>query len=224
MKSLLAALALASTATASSLLTARQNLPCILDTVTTPSQSDVQASIVQWNADVFAVNTFLNIALTLDSDDLASQAATALLSAQDEPCQLATLSNDANIDGFATDAFTCAVSDLGNVFGPHVIDNLNKIIQFPTDTVGAHAAVNDINFFRKSFLSRPFGRSPVLQFFLTTSGCCHVLPDATILWTDAAEEDGVGDVVNKVAPLENACASISCSGVTECNTLDNGGF
>jgi hypothetical protein len=148
MKSSIATLALASTATASSLLTPRQTLPCILNTVTTPSQSDVQASIVQWNADVFAVNTFLNIALTLDADDLASQAATALLFAQDEPCQLATLSNDANIDGFATDAFTCAVSDLGDVFGPHVIDNLNKIIQFPTDTVGAHAAVDDINFFR----------------------------------------------------------------------------
>jgi hypothetical protein len=147
MKSILATLALASTATAS-LLLARQNLPCILDTVTTPSQSDVQASIVQWNADVFAVNTFLNIALTLDADDLGSQAATALLFAQDEPCQLATLSNDANIDGFATDAFTCAVNDLGAVFGPHVIDNLNTIIGNSSDMVGAHAAVDDINFFR----------------------------------------------------------------------------
>jgi hypothetical protein len=147
MKSILATLFLASTATASSLL-ARQNLPCILDTVTTPSQSDVQASIVQWNADVFAVNTFLNIALTLDADDLGSQAATALLFAQDEPCQLATLSNDANIDGFATDAFTCAVNDLGAVFGPHVINNLNTIIGNSSDMVGAHAAVDDINFFR----------------------------------------------------------------------------
>ena len=59
-----------------------------------------------------------------------------------------TITNDGNIDGFATDAFTCAVSDLGVVFGPHVIDNLKKIIQFPTDTTGAHAAVADINFFR----------------------------------------------------------------------------
>jgi hypothetical protein len=58
----------------------------------------------------------------------------------------------------------------------------------------------------------------------TTLRCCHVLPDATILWTDAAEEDGVGNLVNKVAPLENACAAISCAGVTECNTLDNGDF
>jgi hypothetical protein len=54
--------------------------------------------------------------------------------------------------------------------------------------------------------------------------CCNVLPDATILWTDAAEEDGVGNIVNKVAPLPNACATIDCSGVTECNTKDNGGF
>jgi hypothetical protein len=59
---------------------------------------------------------------------------------------------------------------------------------------------------------------------MTFFRCCHVLPDATILWTDAAEEDGVGNAVNKVAPLENACAAISCSGVTQCNTLDNGGF
>ena len=147
MKSFIATLALASAATASSLL-ARQDLPCMLDTVTTPSQSDVQASIVQWNADVFAVNTFLNIALTLDSADLGTNASAALLFAQDEPCQLGTLTNDGNIDWFATDAFTCAVSDLGVVFGPHVIDNLKKIIQFPTDTTGAHAAVADINFFR----------------------------------------------------------------------------
>lgn len=58
----------------------------------------------------------------------------------------------------------------------------------------------------------------------TTIRCCNVLPDATILWTDAAEEDGVGNIVNKVAPLPNACATIDCSGVTECNTKDNGGF
>ena len=147
MKSFIATLALASAATASSLL-ARQDLPCMLDTVTTPSQSDVQASIVQWNADVFAVNTFLNIALTLDSADLGTNASAALLFAQDEPCQLGTLTNDGNIDGFATDAFTCAVDDLNAVFGDHVIANLKTIIQNPTDTAGAHAAVADINFFR----------------------------------------------------------------------------
>jgi hypothetical protein len=148
MKSFAATLALVSAATASSLL-ARQDNTCILNTVTTPSQSDVQNSIVQWNADVVAVNSFLNVALSLDSDDLGTQAAAALLNAQDEPCQLGTLTNDGNIDGFGTvDAFACAVSDLNVVFGPHVIDNLKTIIQTPTDTAGAHAAVNDINFFR----------------------------------------------------------------------------
>lgn len=63
-----------------------------------------------------------------------------------------------------------------------------------------------------------------MQSANTTTRCCNVLPDATILWTDAAEEDGVGNIVNKVAPLPNACATIDCSGVTECNTKDNGGF
>jgi hypothetical protein len=156
MKSFIATLALASLATASSLL-ARQDLPCILDSVTTPSASDVQASIVQWNADVVAVNSFLNIALSLDSDALGSQAASALLYAQDEPCQLATLTNDGNIDGFGTvDAFACAVSDLGVVFGPHVIDNLKTIIGNSSDTVGAHAAVADINLFRKSSSTKSF--------------------------------------------------------------------
>ena len=147
MKSFIATLALVSAATASSLL-ARQDLPCILDTASTPSQSDVQNSINQWNADVVAVNSFLNVALSLNSDDLGTQAAAALLNAQDEPCQLGTLTNDGNIDGFATDAFTCAVDDLNAVFGDHVIANLKTIIQNPTDTAGAHAAVADINFFR----------------------------------------------------------------------------
>lgn len=147
MKSLFATLALAS-ATAAITLQTRQTDKCILDTVTTPSQNDVQNSINQWNADVVAVNSFLNVALSLDSDDLGTQAASALLNAQDEPCQLQTLTNDGNIDGFATDAFTCAVADLNAVFSDHVIANLNIIIGAPTDTAGAHAAVADINFFR----------------------------------------------------------------------------
>lgn len=85
MQSFFTTLALAPAATASSLL-ARQDLPCIMDTIATPSQTDIETSINQWNADINAVNTFLNIALTLDPADLGSNASAALLSAQDEPC------------------------------------------------------------------------------------------------------------------------------------------
>jgi len=147
MKSFAATLTLVSAATANSLL-ARQDNTCILNTQT--DNIDVGSSINQWNADVNAVNSFLNAALGLDSQDLGTQASAALLSAQDEPCQLATLSNDANTIGFATDAFTCAVGDLEAVFGDHVITNLKTIISDPTDTTAVHAAVTDINFFRKS--------------------------------------------------------------------------
>lgn len=145
MKSFTATLALASAATASSLLT-RQDNGCILNTQTT--DINVQSSIVQWNSDVVAVNQFLNVALGLSSQDLGTQASDALIFASDEPCQLATLSNDANTDGFATDAFTCAVGDLEAVFGDHVITNLKTIISDPADTAAVHAAVQDINFFR----------------------------------------------------------------------------
>lgn len=202
MKSFAATLALASAVAASSLL-ARQDKGCIIDTVTTPSSSDVQKSIVQWNVDVVAVNSFLNTALSLDSQDLGTMANAALANAKDEPCQLGTLTNDGNGNSFgAIAAFACAVADLGVVFGDHVITNLNTIIADPSDTTAVHAAVQDINFFR----------------------CCNVLPDADILWKDAAEEDGTLGPVPTTAPRPDACSSIDCSGVTECNTKDNMGL
>ena len=201
MKSFAAALALASAVTASSLL-ARQDNGCIRDTVATPSTADIQNSIEQWNTDVVAVNDFLNSALGLDSQTLGTKATAALANAKDEPCQLQTLANDANFDGFATDAFTCAVGDLQVVFGDHVITNLNTIISDPTNTAAVHAAVQDINFFR----------------------CCNVLPDADILWTDAAEEATLFGQVPTTAQRPDACSSIDCSGVTGCITKDNGSF
>jgi hypothetical protein len=201
MKSFAATLALASVVTASSLL-ARQDNGCIRDTVATPSTADIQNSIEQWNTDVVAVNDFLNSALGLDSQTLGTKASAALANAKDEPCQLQTLANDGSIDGFATDAFTCAVGDLQVVFGDKVIDNLNIIISDPTDSTAVHTAVQDINFFR----------------------CCNVLPDADILWTDAAEEAGLFGQVPTTAPRPDACSSVDCSLVVECNTKDNGGF
>jgi len=89
-------------------LRTRQSDTCIVDTTSTGNPSDIQASINQWNNDVNAVNSFLNTALSLDSGSLGSAASSALLNAQDEPCQLATLSSAGASDGSATDAFTCA--------------------------------------------------------------------------------------------------------------------
>ena len=153
-------------------------------------------------ADVNAVNGFLSEALSLDSDTLKTKAYAALLNAQDEPCQLGTLNNFGSSDGFATDAFTCATTDLGLVFGDHVITNLNTIINNPTDTSGVHAVVTDINFFR----------------------CCNVLPDADLLWLDSAGESGLVGTAATIAGRPDACSSIDCSGVGSCRAKDNGSF
>ena len=99
-----------------------------------PNTDQVMASINQWNVDVNEVNAFLNSAadlITDGSDVLQSQAMTAFDNAQDEPCQLATLMS---IPGIGTDAFNCAVTELMQVFMPQVLDNLQTIINNPTDT------------------------------------------------------------------------------------------
>ncbi|SMR48866.1 unnamed protein product [Zymoseptoria tritici ST99CH_1E4] len=178
----------------------RQTAPCMLNTVNNPSTNQVASSINQWNADVDAVNTFLNTALTLPVSELGAAAQNAFNFAQDEPCQLMTL---ASVPAIGTAAFTCAVSDLTNIFKPRVLDNLQSIINKPTDTAAVHAAVNDINLIR----------------------CCNVLPDATILWTDTAEDSGIGGTVQTVANRENACATVDCSAQTPvCASMDNGSF
>jgi len=183
-------------------LRTRQSDTCIVDTTSTGNPSDIQASINQWNNDVNAVNSFLNTALSLDSGSLGSAASSALLNAQDEPCQLATLSSAGASDGSATDAFTCAVSDLEAVFGDHVITNLNTIISNPSDTAAVHAAVGDINFFR----------------------CCNVLPDADLLWLDSAADNGLVGTVPITAGRPDACSSTDCSSVSSCRAKDNGSF
>lgn len=66
----------------------RQTAPCMLNTVNNPSTNQVASSINQWNADVDAVNTFLNTALTLSVSSLGAAAQNAFNFAQDEPCQL----------------------------------------------------------------------------------------------------------------------------------------
>lgn len=202
MKPFAISLALASMAAANS-LHARQDGDCQLNTVDNPSTADVQASIVQWNADVVAVNTFLNTALSItDPLDLNQQAGRVILNAQDESCQLKTLSNAANANDFATVALTCAVNDLNVVFRDHVVTNLQTIIKHPSDTITVQNAVNDINFFR----------------------CCNVLPDADLLWTDAVLEQNLPDDVPTFAPRPDACQTIDCSAIAKCDVLDNGDF
>ncbi|KAF1356175.1 hypothetical protein BDV97DRAFT_341190 [Delphinella strobiligena] len=192
----------ASAAAAPSRFTRRQTGTCLLNSVNNPSQTQTEASINQWFSDVTTVNTFLNDAATFTlGADIQGQAETTLLSAQDEPCQLTTLSS---IDGIgATDTstqFGCAVQDLMNVFGPHVIDNLNDIINDPNDATVVHTAVDDINIFR----------------------CCNVLPDVDIIWQDSADDEGISNLVPTTAPREVACAGITCANVataSNCKSL-----
>lgn len=114
-----------------------------------------------------------------------------LLSAQDEPCQLSTLLNNPDAQANAlSDAFACAAADLGNVFGAHVLDNLNTIIDDPANVDAAAAAVADIDNFR----------------------CCNVLPDVDLLRVDSADDFGVADRVPITAPREDACAAVDCGG------------
>lgn len=193
-------LALAASALARTGRLKRQSDNCIVQTVNNPDANAVIASINQWNNDVDTVNSFLNTALTLSEADLNTQAKVALTSASDEPCQLATLSSLTDIN---TDAFNCAVSDLNNIFQVHVLNNLELIVEFSGATDQVKAAVDEINLFR----------------------CCNVLPDASILFTDASEDLGVGDSVQKVANREDACASINCDNANpKCASEDNGMF
>lgn len=175
----------------------RQTAPCIVNTVTSPiSDAQVQASILQWNNDVNNVNNFLNdvAAGTIGSfapDELSQATSDALTAASDEPCQLMTLDNFGQQAGIETSgsAYSCAVGDLNTVFKLHVLDNLQKIIDDPSDAATVSSAVLDVNNFR----------------------CCNVLPDASILWLAAADSAGVSGSVTTQAPVENACSSIICT-------------
>ncbi|KAK5724165.1 hypothetical protein LTR17_013546 [Elasticomyces elasticus] len=78
---------------------------CILDTNTKPVNSQIGASIQQWNDDVSFVNAFLDEAAGFSPDDLHDAADNALTRALDEPCQLGTLT--AVVNG-ASGASLCA--------------------------------------------------------------------------------------------------------------------
>lgn len=176
----------------------RQNDDCIVQTVTNPNTTQVQARILQWNNDVDNVNNSLNQATALISannpGNLMAAAEAALHTAQDEPCQLMTLNS---IPGVGTQAFQCAVSDLMGIFTSQVLDNLMTIINDPSNTNSVQSAVNDIN----------------------NARCCNDLPDAGIIWQDAADNDGISHQVNTDPQRENACSTITCT--DHCTTLPN---
>lgn len=171
----------------------------MVQTVNNPSTDQIKDSIDQWNKDVVAVNSFLNEAPGLissgDTVNLGTQASLALTFAQDEPCQLKTLSS---VPGVDVPAFTCAVNDLTQGFGTNVLNQLQTIVNNPGDTASVQTAVGTINQFR----------------------CCNVLGDASILWLDTATDAGIANQVNTVAPQEDACNAISCTNM--CGAMDNG--
>jgi hypothetical protein len=147
-----------------------------------PSQDQVVAAIDSWNSDVAMVNSFLNTPPTTGASygDFASF---TLGFAQDEPNELMILSM---ITGLSTDA-TNAIQNLMQVFGG-VLTNLQDIINNQNDLNVINADIANINQIR----------------------CCHVLPDLDVLWTAAADDEGVSNLVNLAVPRPNACATLTC--------------
>jgi hypothetical protein len=149
---------------------------------TGPSQSEVVAAINSWNSDVAMVNNFLNTPPTT-GNDYAGFASLTLGFAKDEPNELVTL---ASIPALSTDA-TNAIQDLRTVFG-RVLTNLQDIIDNQNNLTIIKQDIYNINEVR----------------------CCNILPNLDVLWAAAADAEGVSNLVNLVAPNENACAAINC--------------
>ncbi|KAK4629222.1 hypothetical protein CLAFUW4_07638 [Fulvia fulva] len=166
---------------------------CILNTITTPSASDVASSIIQWNSDVNNVNAFLNSVASqqqqpggvTDFASLSSATQTALTIASDEPCQLATLSTGSPLNDAK---FACAVADLNDVFKAHVLDQLVIVRDNAGDQDVRDQAVQEINNFR----------------------CCNVLPSASTMWAQQAAANQITGVPTEAA-REDACGSIICT-------------
>jgi hypothetical protein len=149
---------------------------------TGPSQDQVVAAIDSWNSDVAMVNAFLNTPPTTGSS-YGNFASFTLGFAQDEPNELMILSM---ITGLSTDA-TNAIQNLMEVFGG-VLTNLQDIINNQNDINVINTDISNINQIR----------------------CCNVLPDLDVLWTDAADDEGVSNLVNLAVPRPNACATVAC--------------
>ncbi|EXJ92214.1 hypothetical protein A1O3_00764 [Capronia epimyces CBS 606.96] len=151
-----------------------------------PGQQGVINAINQWNSDVQTVNSFLEVAPSLDPASLDEQIEGALTAAQDEPNQLQVLACESDVDpGTAAQA---AVDDLFNGFENNVLTPLGNILANSGDAGVVASNLQTINQFR----------------------CCNVLPDLDTLWTATAVDEGVANVVPLSAPRPSTCASITC--------------
>ena len=147
-----------------------------------PSQDQVVAAIDSWRSDVTMVNSFLNTPPTTGAA-YANFTSFTLGFAEDEPTELMILSM---ITGLADDA-TNAIQNLMEVFGG-VLTNLQDIIDNQNNLDVINTDIANINSIR----------------------CCNVLPDLDILWTAAADDEGVSNLVDLTVPRPNACATVAC--------------
>jgi hypothetical protein len=165
-----------------------------------PTQDQVVTAIDSWNTDVAMVNSFLNTPSTTGAE-YGALAQTTLGFASDVRPSIACISpvnankasqdpNElmilASIPGLADDA-TAAIANLMGVFG-NVLNALQSIIDNQNNLNQINIEIGEINQVR----------------------CCSVLPDLDVLWTAAADDEGVSNLVNLVVPRENACATVFC--------------
>jgi hypothetical protein len=148
------------------------------------SSADVMNSVNSWTNDVNQVNSFLNTASTLSGADLAAAAQTAFGFASDEPKQLML---EGGLPGLSQNGLTAAM-DLMQVFQVGVLNQLQNIINDPTNNDTVQASVDTINDTR----------------------CLRVLPDVDILWPAAFAAVNISPPPAP-AQRENACNAITGS-------------
>jgi hypothetical protein len=148
-----------------------------------PSSSLVLTALQNWNNDVNTVNYFVDSASGLSGNALQSAATTALFAASNEPIDLSIL----NCIAIVASNEASQIMDLMTVFG-RVITGLQTIITDPNNADSVNSALESINLTR----------------------CCNVLPDLSVLWPDAANQEGISDQVNTAVPIPAVCSTITC--------------
>jgi len=132
---------------------------------------------------VNTVNNFVDSANGMSGNTLQSAATKALFAASNEPVDLSIL----NCIAIVASNEATQIKDLMNVFGM-VTTGLQTIITNPNDANTVSSALGTINHTR----------------------CCNVLPDLSVLWPDAANQEGISNQVNTAVPIPAVCASIAC--------------
>jgi hypothetical protein len=151
------------------------------------SQADIQNFVNNWNTDVQNVNNFLDEVfvggLTVgNSDDLSNAAQAAQTFAEDEPMELMRLGSLPQLSQQGINA----AMNLMQVFGPRVLDNLQKIINSPGNNQTVTDAVDGINNVR----------------------CFNVLPDLCNLWPASFSAVGLDPGTAPLPQFEKACKGI----------------